>query len=107
MSDVVPRSLKNDGDALLIEWSDGVIHRLRWRELRDACPCAPCRVQREEPPPPPNALPILSPEELQPLRPTAMQPLGNYAYSIHFSDGHNSGIYSLDYLRQLGERGSP
>ena len=37
-----------------------------------------------------------------PKRPTAMQPVGNYAYSIHFSDGHNSGIYTLDYLRHLG-----
>jgi DUF971 family protein len=29
--------------------------------------------------------------------------MGNYAYSVQFSDGHNTGIYSLEFLRQLGE----
>jgi DUF971 family protein len=32
-----------------------------------------------------------------------MRPVGNYAYAIEFNDGHNSGIYSLDFLRELGE----
>ncbi|MFW2421838.1 MAG: gamma-butyrobetaine hydroxylase-like domain-containing protein [Porticoccaceae bacterium] len=27
---------------------------------------------------------------------------GNYALQIHFSDGHNSGIYTWEYLQQLG-----
>ena len=31
-----------------------------------------------------------------------MQPVGQYAYSIEFSDGHSSGIYTLEYLRELG-----
>jgi DUF971 family protein len=30
-----------------------------------------------------------------------MTPVGQYAYSIEFSDGHSSGIYTLDYLRAL------
>ena len=32
-----------------------------------------------------------------------MEPAGNYAYHISFSDGHNTGIYTLDYLHALGE----
>ena len=32
-----------------------------------------------------------------------MQPMGNYAYSIAFSDGHDTGIFAFDLLRQLGE----
>ncbi len=28
---------------------------------------------------------------------------GNYALQIHFSDGHNSGIFSWEYLRELGD----
>ena len=31
-----------------------------------------------------------------------MVPVGNYAYKISFSDGHSTGIYVLDLLRQLG-----
>jgi DUF971 family protein len=34
---------------------------------------------------------------------TALDPVGNYAVQPHFSDGHNSGIYSWDYLYWLGK----
>jgi DUF971 family protein len=32
-----------------------------------------------------------------------MKPIGNYAYGIEFSDGHDTGIYTFEYLRELGE----
>lgn len=98
-----PRGLTSDGDSLVIEWSDGVTHRLKWSLLRECCPCATCRTKQDEPPKQSAVLlPVIGLEETQPIRPTAMQPVGNYAYSIHFSDGHNTGIYTLDYLRDLG-----
>ena len=31
-----------------------------------------------------------------------LNPMGNYAISIHFSDGHTTGIYSWSYLHHLG-----
>jgi len=33
---------------------------------------------------------------------TKIEPVGNYALQIHFSDGHNSGFYSWAYLYKLG-----
>ena len=36
-----------------------------------------------------------------------LEPIGNYAIQIHFSDGHNTGIYSWDYLHELGENQIP
>lgn len=33
---------------------------------------------------------------------TALDQVGNYAVQLHFSDGHNTGIYSWDYLYSLG-----
>lgn len=30
-------------------------------------------------------------------------PVGRYAVRIVFDDGHDTGLYSWDYLRQLGE----
>jgi DUF971 family protein len=30
-----------------------------------------------------------------------MKPVGQYAYSIAFTDGHDTGIYTLEYLREL------
>jgi DUF971 family protein len=91
------------GPRLRITWSDGQVRDYALRELRDKCPCATCREKRSAPPPSPLQLPIISAAEAQPLRITAMKPVGNYAYSIDFSDGHNTGIYTLESLRELGE----
>jgi DUF971 family protein len=116
-----PVSLKAVDDALQIVWSDGVAHRLTWRMLRDACPCATCREHRAAsavstdakpavsapaqtgPRPASNLLPVLRIEETRPPRVSRMSPVGNYAYDIDFTDGHNTGIYTLEYLRELGE----
>lgn len=97
--DLSLKSLKSDGDALLVAWSDGLNHRLPWRTLRDRCPCATCRQKRSEPAPTFN---ILAPEEAGPVRATGMFPIGNYAYQIDFSDGHKTGIFSLELLRDIG-----
>lgn len=32
---------------------------------------------------------------------TAIEPVGNYAVKIRFSDGHDSGLYSWDWLHNL------
>ena len=32
---------------------------------------------------------------------TAIEPVGNYAVRLVFSDGHNTGLYSWDYLYDL------
>ena len=37
---------------------------------------------------------------------SALQPVGNYAVQPHFTDGHNTGIFSWDYLSWLGENQS-
>lgn len=35
---------------------------------------------------------------------TQVEPVGNYAVKLHFDDGHNTGLYSWDYLYELGSR---
>lgn len=37
---------------------------------------------------------------------TAVEPVGNYAIQPTFSDGHNTGLYSWDYLYKLGSEQS-
>ncbi len=95
-----PVSLNSKGEFLEIEWSDNVRHRISWLHLRENCPCATCRAQPPEQPP---RLPMLKPTETQPVQPTAMKPIGNYAYGIAFNDGHDTGIFSLELLRELGD----
>ncbi len=34
---------------------------------------------------------------------TAIEPVGSYAVCLHFDDGHNTGIYSWDWLYHLGQ----
>ena len=58
-----PQGLKNAGDALEITWSDGLTQRITWRKLRDACPCATCRVERSKPAKPQPLLAVISPAE--------------------------------------------
>jgi DUF971 family protein len=100
---VQPTELKLvDPSRLRIAWSDGQVREYSVSELRHQCPCATCREKRTAPEPPPTELTVLSLGETQPLRITAMQPTGRYAYSIHFSDGHDTGIYTLELLRELG-----
>lgn len=89
-------------DRVRITWSGGEVREYTVHELRDKCPCATCREKRNAPPPPATQLHVLSAAETQPLRITGMKPVGNYAYSIDFSDGHNTGIYTLESLRKLG-----
>lgn len=89
-------------DALLIEWSDGIRRRYAFRELSDSCPCATCREAGLARAPSPSPLPIVSLNETPPPRLRAITPVGNYAYRIEFEGGCQTGIYRLEFLRQLG-----
>jgi DUF971 family protein len=97
-----PRELKLPSPSLLqIIWSDGQVREYAVRELRENCPCATC-LEKRSAGKPAELLPIMRVEETQPLRITKMEPLGHYAYCIEFSDGHDTGLFTLDLLRELG-----
>lgn len=95
---------------IVIEFDGG--RRVRWMpsQLRAACPCATCREKKrsdldesedlaEGSKAQPNlGLPVLSAAEAQPIRVVGMQPVGNYAYQIDFTDGHRSGLFPLELL---------
>lgn len=104
MSDFYPLSLKlSDDRALLIAWNDGQTRKYPFKVLRDACPCATCREkERGKSSAPANPFEILTPAEAQPLSIAGMRPVGQYAYAIAFSDGHDTGIFTLELLRTLG-----
>ena len=106
--DLSPTRLERSEDKLLIGWSDGVEQEIPFRVLRDQCRCAHCTKSEENNSAGSSAnlgsgvLPILSLAETLPLKIVQMHPVGNYAYNIHFSDGHSAGIYPFEYLRAIG-----
>ncbi len=96
---LLPVALTKEGtDRLALQWKDGHRSVYTWKHLRDHCPCAGCREERLGPPDP---FRILKANELVPLAPVAMTPVGHYAYKITWSDGHDTGIYTFETLREL------
>jgi DUF971 family protein len=96
---------KTEQRTLNIVWSDGTEHEIPFFALRKGCHCAHCNEERinPKPAPPPGQLNVLSAAEARPLDIEVMHPVGNYAYSIHFSDGHQAGIYTFELLREIGD----
>ena len=93
---------KEDG-TLVIDWDDGSRSQLTPSQLRKACPCASCQEKKKVAAEKPRGvLPILKMEETLPLKIDAMRPVGNYAYGIIFSDGHSSGLFTIEQLSELG-----
>ena len=99
------RVKKTEGTGVEVDWKDGHHSSWNFRWLRDACPCATCHEEREksgrvpgEPKPKPQAL--LTMYEAPP-RPIEVSPVGNYALRFQWNDGHQSGIYSWEYLRRV------
>ena len=72
------------------------IDHLMPRALRVVCPCAHCVSEV-------TGRRLLDPATVpDDLGLVDMQPVGNYAYRLLFDDGHDSGIYSWEYLYRLG-----
>lgn len=103
----LPTGLRIESETkLLIDWNDGSQQAVEVKELRARCPCSVCRTKAEsgqKAPQTSSPFTVLSDAEIRPLRIEGMKPVGNYAYSIKFTDGHSTGIYSFEYLRTLGE----
>ena len=96
-------NLKKD-EKLEVEWSDGTRSVYPLSYLRTKCPCARCKVVREEQAQSRSLLPILPGNFAQPLRAVGAELVGNYALRIDWSDDHDSGIYSFQYLKDISPR---
>ena len=98
----LPTSIAREGDtAIVIGWDDGSTTHWTASQLRAACPCATCREkgrEKETEPATAPTLPVLSAAEARPIRIESMNPVGSYAYSIAFSDGHSSGLFPMQLL---------
>jgi len=88
-----------EGFTFHLKFSDGFEGDLSVQQLRDNCPCASC--QGEE-----VMLHKYTPLSRNPVTPSGYElekaePIGNYALKLFWKDGHDTGIYSWKYLREL------
>ncbi len=95
-------TLRRSDDVLVIEWDDGQRVEYPLAGLRAACPCAECRLAREDrdATESPNYLEMpIPPEASAEIR--SIEKVGNYAVRLIWDDGHAYGIYSWEYLKAL------
>ena len=81
--------------ALQIQWTDSARTRCDFWTLRTECRCAGCVDERT------GQRTLDSrciPADVAVER---MELVGNYAVRIHWSDGHSTGLYTWDRLREL------
>jgi DUF971 family protein len=94
-----PTDIQHIGGELAIKWAEGGESFIPLETLRRACPCAGCKgevdilgnvYKNPEKPFAPNSFELVK-----------ISSVGGYAIQPVWADGHNSGIYSFDYLRRL------
>ena len=76
-----------------ITWNDGHVGEYPNAHLRGYCPCALCQghgpaVERKF-------------VEASNVELSGIEAVGNYAVGFVWADGHRTGIYTFDYLREL------
>lgn len=79
--------------ALRLAWSDGHAAEFGWDYLRGWCPCAVCQGH--------SVVKMIYRPPLVSVEPQAIAPVGNYGISIVWSDGHSTGIYRFEFLREI------
>jgi len=94
-----PVDLQQIGTELAVKWSDGTESFISLQDLRRACPCAGCKGETD-------IMGNLYKNPPQPLTSRAFEltrliTVGGYAIQPVWADGHATGIYSFDYLKQI------
>lgn len=96
-----PTTLKRRNPAVLESaWTDGFTSCILLSDLRDACPCAYCTGEE-----------IMGQQVFVGIKTFApgmnelasLVPVGNYGVQASWNDGHDSGIYTWELLRQVFE----
>jgi len=94
-----PLDLQPIGTELAIKWDDGAEQFISLENFRRACPCAGCKGEMD----------ILGNIYKNPEKPYAanafqlvkLGSVGGYAIQPTWADGHNTGIFSFEYLRRV------
>jgi len=86
--------LSDQGQLLVISFDDGAQFQLRAEYLRVESPSAEVQGHGA------GQKKLIA--DKQNVSITNIEPVGNYAARLLFSDGHDSGLFTWDYLHELG-----
>jgi DUF971 family protein len=95
-----PKQIKIENkENLIIKWDDETESQITLKYLRDECPCANCKgetvlLKTYRPPRPQTSNPLM-------YKIKNIETVGGYAIQVSWKDGHNTGIYSWEYLKKL------
>jgi len=97
-----PLDIQPVGRELAIKWEDGSETFISLEKLRHLCPCAGCRGEKD-------IMGNVYGGTDRPLVPLAFELrslswVGTYGIQPIWADGHATGIFSFDYLKQLAEQ---
>ena len=93
-------AISPDG-GVMVQWDDGKESRFAPRWLRARCPCAGCVDEW-------SGQRTVGEAQVKPdIRANNLEAVGRYAVRIDWSDGHNSGIWSWDYLLEMRVEQTP
>lgn len=98
MSDAAPTEirLRSQSRLLVVSFTDGAQYQLPFEYLRVNSPSA--EVQGHGP----GQKVLVTGKENVLI--TLVEPIGHYAVRLVFDDGHDTGLYTWKYLRELGLR---
>lgn len=94
----IPNAIKYNREqrTLFLTYADGETLSLPAQLMRVYSPSAEVRGHNEG-----EAVLVLGKENVSVSK---IEPVGNYALKISFDDGHNTGLFSWDYLMELGRQ---
>ncbi len=97
MNVTIPQDIRGVSSESILEvtWSEGHVGRYGYKDLRLSCGCAHCVDEM-------TGRRIIQPEMVaDDVSISAIEPVGNYAIKITWSDGHDTGIYSWKLLGEI------
>lgn len=94
-----PDKIQVKNGNLVLGYSDSQVKTLSLEYMREECPCAGCKGETILFTTYKGNKPEIKTPEMYKI--TGIEPVGGYAIKITWKDGHDTGLYSWDYIQTL------